>query len=1435
MADNSFKAIPSLVIGLGGTGLKVVTFVKKGLLETNRNQLPDGMALLVLDTEQQYQFKVGGWGNERDQHHQTGPVSIEGGEYVPLTGTVRSLGATVKAEQIKAEGNDSLLQNQPNRHISSWFQARYYLDVKNVEPSTWNLNVGAGRLRQFGRLALFTNMTQLNTLLLGSLRAIYQSGASQVYVHITGSLAGGTGAALVADVAHLVHALAPSAGFRTEPVIIGHFVLPEAFRGTPAVQISQPTVRQDFEARSYAALRELTRLDGVTTRQIGGYPMVYDPTKTGPLNSRLQGSPYSVVYLYDGQRERNPLNILELEKGLAPSIADVIVSYVDDRSGSAFCSHSVNYKSFYPAFNIPDGVVTYGSVGTYTIELPIYHIVEGWSHSLAREALDVLLKPKRDEKDVLFPLQLETGQPEGLARDPSRDAESWLKLNTTALVAQLAEWGLVADRTAAQREQVVAAILAEDARGWQQRLAPSDSNWQNYVAQAQEELDGSVNNKQSGKYYVDHNQPGKTNEQQASNMETEVGVKHRQMLGEPREVWLRAGGDFRRALVILGSHHVTSFDDVLLKWLRLTLNGDPNQGTPQTRKQAKLGYALAFLQRVDKILKDAAAVLARAGAESQTKRKPQYDGLELAYKEAATQMRRGAGFQNSNRKKYREAADRLMQFQKADVARQVVYELIERLQKSVEGALKELTTWERALATSYAADGGAYALLLDGQREVQVDRNQSKNAARWVIEDNEEKDEYLSQKREALSRGKLDDVLQSMEWSVVPQEGGGLRVDFKVGGKAWDRRAGASGQQVLGLRNLNTILNQCRAVYDNAWTEMSVTEYLRVNYVHRVGDLGDRVFRNSGYLLKRTSQEEPPMRTTIMRVYKVALKPEDEAFLEDVRREVAVRFKEVAASEIQVAAKQNYLSSSGQESRDRFKLTFVMFGDLLRPTQIEGYADAEPSYHTVSAQGSRWRELHVLPAESNALQIECGLSTGDRTMRQRRRQLSEKVVVTMEDIDRFHLAMRCLAYGSTNYDWKLGGERGILLHRYTPPQDNPRGYSYWRLMVDPEGQRRADGDVYTLRGRAYPVEYPLTPPSNQPSLMEAIVQLVCRQVEFDKTTKIDWKQVEATLERRSQEHRDMLAAQGDMGWSLLPANRRDAQLKAEATDKAARIIRLNGLIDRAQKELQRYSWAWREGAQPPSDMQPEQRAAIQEAVDLWTALRGAAYEELKALEDRFFDLAAWTGEIPTDERQPEPELEITAQADTSKETETVSGVENNGKEDAPVSKWLDDGQWVCPSGHVNQAVKKFCTQCGEPGPLPKQVEECGERLTLVADGKTSVGVSSQTKTPPEPQPERKLEPPAPVRYCEEGHEMPPNAKFCLECGKPERKPEPPKLPEPVAVCENGHEMPPNAKFCPECGAPRRPATPVCENGHEMPPNARFCPECGAPRRQPAVA
>ena len=71
-----------------------------------------------------------------------------------------------------------------------------------------------------------------------------------------------------------------------------------------------------------------------------------------------------------------------------------------------------------------------------------------------------------------------------------------------------------------------------------------------------------------------------------------------------------------------------------------------------------------------------------------------------------------------------------------------------------------------------------------------------------------------------------------------------------------------------------------------------------------------------------------------------------------------------------------------------------------------------------------------------------------------------------------------------------------------------------------------------------------------------------------------------------------------------------------------------------------------------------------------------------------------------------------------------------------------------------------------------------------------------------------------------GAELPPNAKFCLQCGE---KVTPP-VPSGMVVCPQCGKVVPIGKFCPECGHKLTPTCPKC--GKDVAVGAKFCPECG---------
>lgn len=1297
------KSSPILVLGIGGTGLKAATFILKGVMEANNNAIPPGFAVLVADTEANIRYSAGGWGQARGQHHATGPVAISTGDYIPLTGKVKELGEKIRDEQRSVAADPSLRRRQAHRHISTWFQAEHYIHEAVIPDEVWNLDIGAGQYPQFGRLGLFNHVTgHVETLLTSAIGSIKSSGVDNFQVHIIGSFAGGTGAGLYVDFPHLIREIATQAGFKQSPTIIGHFALAEAFRGTSQVNLSKEGTKQAFSARTYASLRQLTRLQGQSLPNAGGYPLIYDPNASGMLNAKLKESPYTYSYLYDGQRQRNAVNSLEIEDGLAPSIADVVLAYADGHSGPDFKSHTVNFKAYYGSHNIPTGQVTYGSVGAYTIELPIYHITEGWSHHLAKEVLDIVLAPQISPTGEIT---LDIARPGGTELDPRKEARTWLEQGqVTNLLRKLVQWGRQ-NRNDAETKNTVQEILGNDAEDWLKDIAPTDARFAAHVAQAQDDLHGSFKDKENH-YFVNHDQGGNNSESRAANLIEAVDQQMTAMVGAQEGVWLRTGGGFYRSLVPLADYHRQIFEKELLVKLAGILNG--TGGSSQERKQGKLGFGRAWLKSLEDDMQAVINILTAAKEKAAKSRSDDFKTLEDELKTRQSSMQHRSGLANHNLKSYRDKANDLAQFHKADIARKVVHNLVERLVKSLHELGDELDRWINSIATATSTYGGAYHLLLDSIRDIEQDRQRSKNAARWVIDDTdkrevkpgefkEELNSYIKGKRDGYLGNSLDNLLDGVAWTVEQTAEKEFRVQFATYGQNWDRHAGGRGEEAAGRKNLDNLLRRCRAVFEPAWETMSVTEYLHYNYENKENQLAQKVYDNSGYLLGLHGLNEPPMRTTYMRVFKEGMEHNHTQFLNAMLTQIRLLFNDTTTAQQRDAAVRQargeyaagLLNADGQDSYDRFKLTYLMFGDLLQPHQIAGYANAQQSYRNFSRAGQKWKTLHILPAETNALAVELDMDNSQNSGagEQRRRELNEEVVAVLEDMDRFQLAMRCLAYGEEAFPWDAG-DRGLLLHKHTPRENNEGGNSYWRLTV--AGHHLA----------AAPTHYQLSNPATNPDLWEAILQLVVVGKGKEKGNTIDMQRVEATVAHAQTIHRSRLVQADKLTWQPNKKYRYDTQFKEEGLDKAAQVIRLNSLIAEIDKKLEsgtveyggedgkvktiEWQWVWRkraEGAQiaAPEGMNQDVQKAVIRNVDLYTALRWAANDERKRLSSRLFDLGQWsTGKAPSDK----------------------------------ISLYDLPKGWICPEGHHNVLANEFCTECGKP----QKLSDSSESLPLPEEG-----------------------------------------------------------------------------------------------------------------------
>ncbi|MEM8712403.1 MAG: tubulin-like doman-containing protein, partial [Planctomycetota bacterium] len=181
-------AKPALLIGLGGTGQWVLTYVKKELLDYTQGEgVPPEVKLVSFDTTR----AIAGKSEAANSEHSPAidGVQLEPGEFFHLGGSIEHYVRDI-------------VERRSHPHIASWLQAKTYLN--HLGPGDYLLEDGAGQRRPFGRMAVFKDLesNDQNSTIFGTLRDAIDSIRAKILddrpveISIIASLAGGTGAGM---------------------------------------------------------------------------------------------------------------------------------------------------------------------------------------------------------------------------------------------------------------------------------------------------------------------------------------------------------------------------------------------------------------------------------------------------------------------------------------------------------------------------------------------------------------------------------------------------------------------------------------------------------------------------------------------------------------------------------------------------------------------------------------------------------------------------------------------------------------------------------------------------------------------------------------------------------------------------------------------------------------------------------------------------------------------------------------------------------------------------------------------------------------------------------------------------------------------------------------------------------------------------------------
>lgn len=256
---------PTLLVGLGGTGSKIVCRVSKMVTEEQRRHI--GFAVFDTDINELREIQAE---NPFIRTIQTS-TKLTVGEYLNIDTHARD----------------------------TWFPVNGILNSKS-------LTEGAGQVRAISRLALDTairagNMEPLHNAIEDLYKLEGNSGEQALRVVIVSSLAGGTGSGLILPVALYLKNYLATKFQASANITRGFFILPEVFYEV----IRGQTERNNLRCNAYAALREL---DAFLMKGDKTLPDKYE--KTVKVEFPRVGSndveeydvrPYDFCFLFDAQ------------------------------------------------------------------------------------------------------------------------------------------------------------------------------------------------------------------------------------------------------------------------------------------------------------------------------------------------------------------------------------------------------------------------------------------------------------------------------------------------------------------------------------------------------------------------------------------------------------------------------------------------------------------------------------------------------------------------------------------------------------------------------------------------------------------------------------------------------------------------------------------------------------------------------------------------------------------------------------------------------------------------------------------------------------------------------------------------------------------------------------------------------------------------------
>ena len=369
--------LPSIIIGLGGTGKWVLTDLKKCILDVNDGEMPDNVVLLALDLEAE------------------GSPRIERSVFKFREG---------KRDKLTLDYSDN---DTPEFYNFSDYWAQPIFDIRNgrgsqrefiyrwlkeddadsyiLSASELHSTDGAGQRRQTSRVSFFLHSDRIYQKIYDAVMEVGGALSGQtMQVFIISSLAGGTGCGIFIDTCYLVYRAVAERGIGTTAVrLYGFFILPRGFGAVAATSAD----RQLMEGNCFAAFRELQRFMSVTNIPID-YLDGLRGIDTGGV--RL----FDICYLIDGSKVAGESGSQIVHyRSTCPAMADFILLHITEgMAPTTETRNLVTHIGNQIRVENPFEAQIYSTFGIYRYIFDVEDVKRSFAHRLALETLSHFLE-----------------------------------------------------------------------------------------------------------------------------------------------------------------------------------------------------------------------------------------------------------------------------------------------------------------------------------------------------------------------------------------------------------------------------------------------------------------------------------------------------------------------------------------------------------------------------------------------------------------------------------------------------------------------------------------------------------------------------------------------------------------------------------------------------------------------------------------------------------------------------------------------------------------------------------------------------------------------------------------------------------------------------------------------------------------------------------